>query len=58
MAKAKIDKVTCVGCGACTGMCPVSAITLDGSGKAHVDESKCIECGACAGGCPVSAIKI
>lgn len=58
MAKAKIDKGTCIGCGACTGMCPVSAITLDSSGKAYVDESKCIECGACAGGCPVSAIKI
>jgi ferredoxin len=58
MAKANIDKATCVGCGACVGMCPVSAISLDGNNKAVVDESKCIECGACVGGCPVGAIKI
>ena len=58
MAKANIDKSVCVGCGACVGMCPVSAISLDANNKAVVDESKCIECGACVGGCPVSAIKI
>ena len=24
----KVDKNVCVGCGACTGVCPVGAITL------------------------------
>lgn len=57
MAKAKINKETCIGCGACTGVCPVTAISLDSDGKAQVDESTCIECGACVGACPVSAIK-
>jgi ferredoxin len=58
MSKAKINKETCIGCGACVGSCPVSAISLDGSGKATVDASKCIECGACAGSCPVNAIEV
>lgn len=54
MAKANVDQDTCVGCGACEGACPVSAISLDG--KAKVDQDTCIECGACVATCPVSAI--
>jgi Fe-S-cluster-containing hydrogenase component 2 len=57
MAKAVVNKDTCIGCGACTSMCPVGAITMGSDNKATVDASKCIECSACAGGCPVSAIK-
>lgn len=44
----------CVGCLACTGECPVSAIT-EVDGKAKIDPELCIECGACAGVCPVDA---
>ena len=58
MAKAKIDKNTCIGCGACTATCPFQAITLGADGKAIVDANKCEGCGACAAGCPVSAIKV
>ncbi|MBR2809153.1 MAG: 4Fe-4S binding protein [Erysipelotrichaceae bacterium] len=53
---AKVDQEVCLGCGACTGVCPVGAIALDDSGKACVDQSLCIDCGACVATCPVSAI--
>ena len=52
---AKVDKDTCIGCGACAGVCPVGAIALQDDGKAGVDEGTCIDCGACASTCPVGA---
>lgn len=45
---------SCIGCTACTGVCPVSTIAMDG-GKAVVGAS-CIGCSACVGVCPVGAI--
>jgi len=47
----------CVGCGACTEVCPVEAITLNDEGKAVCDEGTCIDCGACVGTCPCEAIE-
>lgn len=55
MAKAVVDHDICVGCEACVGTCPVSAISVT-DGKATVDADKCVECGACVATCPVSAI--
>ena len=55
MAKAVVDRDTCGGCEACTGACPVSAISMQ-DGKALVDADSCVECGACVSTCPVSAI--
>ncbi len=52
----KIDKDTCLGCGACEGECPVGAISADADGKYEIDPDTCLDCGACAGQCPVSAI--
>lgn len=57
MSKAKVEKSKCLGCGACTGVCPVGAVTIGADGKATVDESKCVGCGACCGVCPVQAIE-
>lgn len=51
-----VDKDTCIGCGACVGVCPVSALSLDDEGKSSCDESVCISCLSCLGACPVSAI--
>ncbi len=51
-----VNKDTCIGCGACVGTCPVSALSLDGDGKATCDAGTCIDCGACVGTCPVEAI--
>lgn len=55
MAKAVVDRDLCIGCEACVGTCPVSAISMV-EGKAQVDPDTCIECGACVAVCPVSAI--
>ncbi|MCF7935640.1 MAG: 4Fe-4S binding protein [Synergistales bacterium] len=55
MAKAVVDKDTCIGCEACVGVCPVDAISMV-DGKAEVDADTCVECGACVAACPVSAI--
>jgi len=52
----KVDLDTCVGCGACTGVCPTGAIELGDDGKVHCKEDVCIDCGACVGTCPTSAI--
>ncbi len=54
----KISLDACIGCGACVGVCPVSALSLNDEGKAIVDEATCIDCGACVGTCPVSAIEL
>ena len=54
---AKVDKDSCVGCGACTQACPAEAIKLEGD-KAEVIEDSCVSCGACADACPCSAITV
>ena len=51
----KIDKAKCLGCGACTGVCPVMAIIAE-DGKFTIDKSKCVDCGSCVGACPMMAI--
>lgn len=53
---AKVDQSKCVGCEACTNVCPVSTITME-DGKAKVG-ADCIDCGACAGECPAGAISL
>jgi ferredoxin len=56
--KSKINKSKCIGCGACTSVCPVEALFLNESGKSSVDLKKCIGCGACTSVCPVGAIDL
>lgn len=53
----KIDKDTCIGCGACVAQCPVQALSLV-DGKAEVDANTCTDCGACVGVCPVQALSL
>lgn len=51
-----INKDTCIGCGACVGVCPVGALSMDDDSKSVCDEGTCIDCGACVSSCPVEAI--
>jgi NAD-dependent dihydropyrimidine dehydrogenase PreA subunit len=53
----KINKETCIGCGACIDTCPVEALVMKDD-KAWCDEEKCIDCGACVDSCPVEAISM
>lgn len=52
-----VNKDVCIGCGACTGVCPTGAITLGEDGKAECNPDVCIDCQACVGTCPVGAIE-
>ncbi len=45
---------SCINCGACEPVCPVSAISA-GASQYEISDA-CIDCGACAPVCPVSAI--
>lgn len=51
------EKLSCVGCGTCVGVCHKNAITLvsdqkDGVYVPKVDMAKCCSCGFCARSCP------
>lgn len=51
----------CCGCGACLGICPVNAISMElvkeGFYKAVVDQRFCIHCGKCLGVCPFLGVR-
>jgi len=54
---ARVVKALCIGCGACTQMCPYGAITVKAN-QAHIDSAKCDECEECIFACPNGAIII
>ncbi|MBQ1508225.1 MAG: 4Fe-4S binding protein [Erysipelotrichaceae bacterium] len=51
-----IDTSLCVGCGACTAVCPTESLSLGEEGFAVCNEETCIDCYACVGTCPCEAI--
>lgn len=56
-----IDPAKCVGCGACTRICPTKTLTLSYEGGEAVLRyfiGRCIFCGMCAYVCPQNAITI
>lgn len=57
----EIDPAKCVGCGACTRICPPKALTLVQEGNTLILRyfvGRCIFCGMCADVCPEKAITI
>lgn len=52
-----LDKKCCVGCGACSNICPKNAISMtleeDGFRYPHIDKEKCVKCGLCKNVCPI-----
>ncbi|MBO3839919.1 MAG: 4Fe-4S binding protein [Thermoproteota archaeon] len=52
----EIDTEKCIDCGACTGVCPTDALTLDSDKRLAVKEEKCVLCGNCLKACPRGAV--
>lgn len=52
----------CIGCGKCTKVCPVLAISMskdtEGKAAAQVDHEVCLGCGVCVRSCPKMAIEL
>ena len=46
---------SCVGCGQCSLVCEVEAISMEW-GTVHIDRTLCILCETCIDYCPVSAL--
>jgi len=56
-----VDTHKCIGCGKCTNICPMEAISVTTTGKdkyAQVDDKLCLGCGVCIKNCPKDAIKL
>lgn len=62
----KIDSTTCTGCGKCTTICPVEAMTLVSANnphnlkqkKARLNSDICLGCGLCVRACTQGSLKL
>ena len=53
----RVDKDTCIGCGACAAACPETFVINQNEGKAEVINSEDTDCArGAAENCPVQAI--
>jgi len=56
MAKPKVDKDCCTGCGICIESCPTNSLELVDDVSTLVRPDTCTGCGACADACPLECI--
>ncbi len=56
LIKFEIVKDKCIGCSACSRVCPVKCISGQIKQPYEIDQSKCIKCGACLNTCKFNAI--
>jgi ferredoxin len=57
--KVRRDESRCFQCGACTGICPVGALSIRRPDMAVIFvPEKCTGCGLCVTGCPVRAMEV
>jgi ferredoxin len=57
--KIRRDESRCFQCGACTGVCPVAALSIRRPDMAVIfDPEKCTACGLCVPACPVRAMEV
>jgi ferredoxin len=57
--KIRRDEARCFQCGACTGICPVGALSIRRPDMAVIfDPEKCTGCGLCVTVCPVRAMEV
>lgn len=54
----KISINKCIGCGKCTNVCPILAISMQDTRRPAVDQEICLGCGVCARNCPAGAIHL
>ena len=55
---ARVNRQTCVACGACAKVCPRDAIQIKKGCYAESSLDLCIGCGLCAKTCPANSISI
>ncbi len=55
--KYQINKDKCIGCSACSRVCPVKCINGEIKSPFEIDKEKCIGCGTCAKTCKFNAIE-
>jgi len=58
VATLTLDQEKCVGCGACTQVCPHGVLAMNEHKAKIVDLNGCMECGACITNCPTEAINV
>ena len=53
-----VEEKTCIGCGECVDVCPVSVYEMESGKSVPVSPDECIGCETCVEICPVEAITI
>ncbi len=54
--QATVDEETCIACGECSDVCPVSAVKVEAAGE--VEGGVCLGCGICVTRCPSESMKL